>query len=166
MIGERAALDRAAAGPPVILWAGWPFFERGVKSVINRSLNMFHPDLSRRGRRLPVQRGGGAHARHLPGRLPQCRGPCRVYFEAGAVIVVLVLLGQLMELGARERTGSAIRALLDLAAKTASGHSPDGREEEILPEDVVVGDQLRVRPATRCRSMAWCSKVARRSTSR
>jgi Cu+-exporting ATPase len=69
-----------------------------------------------------------------------------VYFEAGAVIVVLVLLGQVMELGARERTGSAIRALLDLAAKTARVIRADGREEEIPLEEVVVGDHLRVRP--------------------
>ena len=73
-------------------------------------------------------------------------GQVGVYFEAGAVIVVLVLLGQILELGARERTGSAIRALLDLAAKTARVIRPDGREEEIPLEDVQVGDRLRVRP--------------------
>jgi Cu+-exporting ATPase len=82
----------------------------------------------------------------FPAGFRNAEGHVGVYFEAGAVIVVLVLLGQLMELGARERTGSAIRALLDLAAKTARVIRPDGREEEIPLEDVVVGDQLRVRP--------------------
>ena len=147
MIGERAALwTELLLGSPVILWAGWPFFERGVKSVINRSLNMF----------TLISLGVGAAylfsvvAVLMPDIFPagfrNAEGHVGVYFEAGAVIVVLVLLGQLMELGARERTGSAIRALLDLAAKTARVIRPDGREEEIPLEDVVVGDQLRVRP--------------------
>jgi P-type Cu+ transporter len=133
-------------GTPVILWAGWPFFVRGVKSVITRNLNMFT---------LIAMGVGAAYifsvvAVIVPGIFPDGfrdpNGNVGVYFEAGAVIVVLVLLGQIMELGARERTGSAIRALLDLAAKTARVIRDDGREEEIPLEDVEVGDKLRVRP--------------------
>ncbi len=147
VLGERAALwIELILGTPVILWAGWPFFVRGVKSVINRSLNMF------------TLIGMGVGAAYLfslvavlvPGIFPDgfrdAEGHVGVYFEAGAVIVVLVLLGQVLELGARERTGSAIRALLDLAPKTARVIREDGREEEIPLEDVHVGDRLRVRP--------------------
>ena len=149
----RDAIGEGVAGwaelvlaTPVILWAGWPFFERGAKSVISRNLNMF-----------PLI-GMGVGAAYVfsvvaviaPNIFPEGfrdeSGHVGVYFEAGAVIVVLVLLGQLMELSARERTGSAIRALLDLAAKTARVIRPDESEEEIPLEDVVVGDRLRVRP--------------------
>ena len=147
ILGERATLwFELILGTPVILWAGWPFFVRGVKSVINRSLNMF----------TLISMGVGAAylfsvvAVLVPGIFPDgfrdANGNVGVYFEAGAVIVVLVLLGQLMELGARERTGSAIRALLDLAPKTARLIHEDGSEEEIPLEDVKVGDRLRVRP--------------------
>ena len=147
MIGERMALwVELVLGTPVILWAGWPFFVRGVKSIVNRSLNMF------------TLIGMGVGAAYLfsfvavlaPGIFPDgfrdAEGHVGVYFEAGAVIVILVLLGQVMELGARERTGSAIRALLDLAPKTARIIREDGREEEIPLDDVAVGDRLRVRP--------------------
>lgn len=146
-LGERVALwSELILGTPVILWAGWPFFVRGVKSVANRSLNMF----------TLISMGVGAAylfsvvAVLAPGLFPDgfrdAQGHVGVYFEAGAVIVVLVLLGQVMELGARERTGSAIRALLDLAAKTARVIRADGREEELPLEEVVVGDRLRVFP--------------------
>jgi len=146
-IGERAALWlELALGTPVILWSGWPFFVRGVKSVITRNLNMFT---------LIAMGVGAAYLFSLVAVLvPQIfpdgfrdeNGHVGVYFEAGAVIVVLVLLGQLMELGARDRTGAAIRALLDLAAKTARIIRDDGSEAEIPLEDVRVGDRLRVRP--------------------
>ncbi|MCF8467922.1 MAG: heavy metal translocating P-type ATPase [Sneathiella sp.] len=147
MIGERAALwTELVLGTPVILWAGWPFFVRGIKSVINKSLNMF----------TLISMGVGAAylfsvvAVLVPGIFPagfrDAEGNVGVYFEAGAVIVVLVLLGQVMELGARERTGAAIKALLDLAAKTARIIRKDGSEEEIPLEEVAVGDLLRVRP--------------------
>ncbi len=147
VLGERVTLwVELILGTPVILWAGWPFFVRGVKSVINRSLNMF----------TLIALGVGAAelfsvvAVLVPGIFPDgfrdADGNVGVYFEAGAVIVVLVLLGQVMELGARERTGSAIRALLNLAPKTARVIREDGREGEIPLEDVQVGDQLRVRP--------------------
>ena len=147
ILGERATLwIELIIGTPVILWAGWPFFVRGVKSVINRSLNMFT---------LIAMGVGAAYLFSLvavlvpeifPDGFRDAHGNVGVYFEAGAVIVVLVLLGQLMELGARERTGSAIRALLDLAPKTARVIRGDGREEDIPLEDVRVGDLLRVRP--------------------
>lgn len=147
MLGERTAQwVELALGSPVILWAGWPFFVRGVKSVINRSLNMFT---------LIAMGIGSAYlfsvvAVLMPGIFPagfrDAQGHVGIYFEAGAVIVVLVLLGQVMELGARERTGSAIRALLDLAAKTARVIRADGSEEDVPLEEVVVGDRLRVRP--------------------
>jgi Cu+-exporting ATPase len=146
-LGERSALwIEFLLATPVVLWAGWPFFVRGVKSVVNRSLNMF------------TLIGLGVGAAYLfslvallapdlfPDGFRDAQGHVGVYFEAGAVIIVLVLLGQVMELGARERTGSAIRALLDLAAKTARVIRADGREEEIPLEEVVVGDHVRVRP--------------------
>ncbi len=147
LLGERTAQwVEFALSTPVVLWAGWPFFVRGVKSVFNRSLNMF----------TLISLGVGSAylfsiiAILFPGLFPDgfrdAQGHVGVYFEAGAVIIVLVLLGQVMELGARERTGSAIRALLDLAAKTARVIRADGREEEIPLEEVVVGDHVRVRP--------------------
>ncbi len=131
---------------PVILWSGWPFLVRGVKSFRTMNLNMFSLI------------GMGVAAAYLfsivavlapdlfPAGFRDAKGHVGVYFEAGSVIVVLVLLGQLLELGARDRTGAAIRALLDLAAKTARIVRPDGREEEIPLEDVQTGDKLRVRP--------------------
>lgn len=131
---------------PVVLWSGWPFFVRGVKSVLNRSLNMFT---------LIAMGVGAAYAFSVvatiaPGIFPSgfrdASGHVGVYYEAAAVIVVLVLLGQVLELRARERTGDAIRALLDLAPKTARIIRPDGREEEIPLDDVQVGDRLRIRP--------------------
>lgn len=147
VIGERPTLwIELALGTPVILWAGWPFFVRGAKSVVHRNLNMF------------TLIGMGVGAAYLfsvvavlvpeifPAGFRDDEGHVGVYFEAGAVIVVLVLLGQVMELGARERTGSAIRALLDLAPKTARIIRPGGQEEEIPLEDVAVGDRIRVRP--------------------
>ncbi|WP_374683177.1 heavy metal translocating P-type ATPase [Accumulibacter sp.] len=147
LLGERAAQwVELVLSTPVVLWAGWPFFVRGLKSVVNRSLNMF------------TLIGLGVGSAYLfsivavlfPGLFPDgfrdAQGHVGVYFEAGAVIVVLVLLGQVMELGARERTGSAIRALLDLAAKTARVIRADGRDEEIPLAEVVVGDHVRVRP--------------------
>ena len=146
-IGEGTAVwAEFALATPVILWSGWPFLVRGVKSVINRSLNMFT---------LIAMGVGAAYAFSVvatiaPGIFPDgfrdASGHVGVYYEAAAVIVVLVLLGQLLELRARERTGGAIRALLDLAPSTARIIRPDGREEEIPLEDVQVGDRLRIRP--------------------
>jgi len=131
---------------PVVLWAGWPFFQRGWQSLVNRSLNMF----------TLIAMGTGAAwvysviATLAPGIFPdafrQHDGSVAVYFEAAAVITVLVLLGQVLELRARESTSGAIRALLDLAPKTARIIRGDGTEEEVQLDTVQVGDRLRVRP--------------------
>lgn len=145
--GERATLwIEFILGTPVVLWCGWPFLVRGWNSFRTMNLNMFSL----------IAMGVSAAwifsvvAVIAPGIFPDGfrteEGHVGVYFEAAAVIVTLVLLGQVMELRAREGTGKAIRALLDLAAKTARVIRPDGREEEIPLEDVVVGDKLRVRP--------------------
>ncbi len=147
MLGERQALwVELVLATPVVLWSGWPFFVRAVKSLISRNLNMF----TLIGIGVAAAYGFSIVAVLAPGIFPagfqDAQGNVGVYFEAGAVIVVLVLLGQLLELGARERTGTAIRALLDLAAKTARIIREDGREEEVPLEEVKVGDRLRVRP--------------------
>lgn len=147
IFGERTTLwIELVLGTPVVLWSGWPFMVRGWNSFRTMNLNMFSlismgvmaawlfsivavlaPDIFPDGFRDP-------------------EGHVGVYFEAAAVIVTLVLLGQVMELRAREGTGKAIRALLDMAAKTARVIREDGSEEEIPLEEVEVGDHLRVRP--------------------
>ena len=146
-IGERTALwAELVLATPVILWSGWPFLVRGWKSFRTMNLNMF--SLIAMG--VVAAWGFSVVAVLAPGLFPHGfrdhSGQVGVYFEAGAVIVVLVLLGQILELGARERTGSAIRALYDLAAKTARVIRADGREEEVPLDEVEVGDRLRVRP--------------------
>jgi Cu+-exporting ATPase len=134
---------------PVVLWCGWPFFERAWRSLINRALNMFT---------LIAMGVGTAYlysvaATLLSGAFPtSLRGPgttTPVYFEAAAMITVLVLLGQVLELRARSRTGAAVRALLGLAPKTARIFRDDGREEDVPVGSVKVGDRLRVRPGER-----------------
>ncbi|NOG73578.1 heavy metal translocating P-type ATPase [Roseicella sp. DB1501] len=131
---------------PVVLWAGWPFFVRGWQSVVNRSLNMFTLIALGTG----VAWAFSVVATAAPGLFPSAfRGPdgsVAVYFEAAAVIVVLVLLGQLLELRARERTGGAIRALLNLAPALARRIKADGSDEEVPLASIQVGDRLRVRP--------------------
>ena len=131
---------------PVVLWAGWPFFVRGWQSLLTRNLNMF----------TLIAMGTGVAwvysvvASLAPGLFPAAfrghEGAVAVYFEAASVITVLVLLGQVLELRARESTSGAIRALLDLAPKTARLISLDGTEEEVQLGSVHVGDRLRVRP--------------------
>jgi Cu+-exporting ATPase len=130
---------------PVVLWAGWPFFVRGLASVRNRSLNMF--SLIALG--IGAAFGYSVAATFAPGLFPanlQHNGAIPVYYEAAAVITVLVLLGQVLELRARERTGGAIRTLLKLAPKTARRIHADGSDEDVPLEAVQVGDRLRVRP--------------------
>jgi len=131
---------------PVVLWAGWPFFERAWASVVNRSLNMFS---------LIALGTGAAYfysvvAALAPGIFPAgfagMDGTVAVYFEAAAVITVLVLVGQVLELRAREQTGGAIRALLNLSPKIARRVTAGGDDEDIPLADVGVGDRLRVRP--------------------
>ncbi len=136
-----------ALSTPVVLWAGWPLLVRGWRSLANRSLNMF--TLIAMG--VGVAWVYSVIATAAPGLFPMAfrsaSGAVAVYFEAAAVITVLVLLGQVLELKARENTSGAIRALLDLAPKTARRVSAaDGTEAEVPLSDVVVGDRLRVRP--------------------
>jgi Cu+-exporting ATPase len=135
-----------AFATPIVLWAGWPFFARGWQSVRNRSLNMF----------TLIAMGTGVAwlysvvATLAPDMFPMAfrghDGSVAVYFEAAAVITILVLLGQVLELRARESTSGAIRALLDLAPKTARIVRSNGNEEEVQLDTVHVGDRLRVRP--------------------
>ena len=131
---------------PVVLWGGWPFFVRGWQSIVNRSLNMFTLIALGTG----VAYCYSVVATVAPGIFPAsfrgAHGEVAIYFEAAAVIVTLVLLGQVMELRARSRTGAAIRALLGLAPKTARRLNPDGTESDVPLEQVQVGDRLRVRP--------------------
>jgi Cu+-exporting ATPase len=131
---------------PVVLWAGWPFFVRGWRSLVSRNLNMF----------TLIAMGTGVAwlystvATLAPGAFPPAfrghDGAVAAYFEAAAVITVLVLLGQVLELRAREQTSGAIKALLDLAPKTARRVRADGSDEEVPLDTVNVGDRLRVRP--------------------
>jgi P-type Cu+ transporter len=135
-----------ALAAPVVLWAGWPFYERAWASIVTRNLNMF------------TLIGIGVGAAFLyslvavlaPGIFPPAfrghDGGVGLYFESAAVITVLVLLGQVLELRARDQTSGALRALLDLAPKTARRIAADGREAEVSLDAVVVGDRLRVRP--------------------
>ncbi|MFQ5417985.1 MAG: heavy metal translocating P-type ATPase, partial [Myxococcota bacterium] len=133
-------------GTPVVLWGGWPFFVRGWASLRTRHLNRF----------TLIAIGSGAAwvysvlAAATPGIFPESfrgdDGAVAVYFEAAAVIITLVLLGQVLELRARSQTGAAIRALLGLAPKTARRVNDDGKEEDVPLDSVRVGDRLRVRP--------------------
>lgn len=131
---------------PVVLWGGWPFFVRGYRSIVNRSLNMFT---------LIAIGTGTAYVYSLvatvfPGVFPRKfwteHGTVAVYYEAAAVIVTLVLLGQVLELRARRSTSGAIRALLGLAPRTARRVQDDGSEHDVNLSDVRIGDTLRVRP--------------------
>ena len=131
---------------PVVLWAGWPFFERGWRSIVNRSLNMFTLVAMGTGVAWAYSVVATVAPDVFPPAFRRMDGAVAVYFEAAAIIVVLVLLGQLLELRAREATGGAIRALLDLAPKTARRLQPDGSDAEVSLGLVTVGDSLRVRP--------------------
>ncbi|HTK29132.1 MAG TPA: heavy metal translocating P-type ATPase, partial [Vicinamibacterales bacterium] len=137
-----------ALASPAVLWGGWPFLDRGWRSVATRHLNMF----------TLIALGVGAAfsysvvATIAPGLFPgsfRMDGEVGVYFEPAAVIVVLVLVGQVLELRARSRTGAAIRGLLGLAPKTARRLEADGSERDVPLEQVAVGDRLRVRPGER-----------------
>ena len=153
MLGLRQMLGQQASNriqlvfaTPAVLWGGWPFFERGARSLVTGNLNMF----------TLIAMGTGVAwlystvATVAPGIFPTAfrtsEGAVAAYFEAAAVITVLVLLGQVLELRARESTGGAIRALLDLAPRHARRVRPDGTDEEIPLEHVAVGDVLRATP--------------------
>ena len=153
LVGAHGWIDQTlsnwiqfALASPVVLWAGWPFFVRGWQSLVTRNLNMFTLIAMGTG----VAYAYSVVATLVPGVFPSAfrghSGAVGVYFEAASVITVLVLLGQVLELRAREQTSGAIRALLDLAPKTARRVKDDGSEEDISLDQVVVGDRLRVRP--------------------
>ena len=131
---------------PVVLWGGWPFFQRAWASIVNRHLNMF----TLIGLGVAVAYLYSLIATLFPRLFPLSfrdgSGHVGVYYEAAAAIVTLVLLGQVMELRARSRTGAAIRALLDLAPKTARRIDADGNERDVSLDDVRPGDTLRIRP--------------------
>ena len=131
---------------PVVVWAGWPFFVRGWRSLVHRSLNMFTLIAIGTGTALIYSLLATLTPGIFPDTFRQADGSVAVYFEAAAVIVVLVLLGQVLELRAREKTSGAIRALLDLAPATARRLDDQGNEEDISLDQVQVGDRLRVRP--------------------
>jgi Cu+-exporting ATPase len=135
-----------ALATPAVLWAGWPFFHRGFASLKTRNLNMF--TLIAMG--VGVAWAYSVVATVAPGAFPPAfrgaDGAAAVYFEAAAVITTLALLGQVLELRAREQTGGAIRALIDLAPKTGRRIRPDGAEEDVGLDAINIGDRLRVRP--------------------
>jgi len=149
MGGAVAGWIQFALATPVVLWAGWPFFERGWSSVVHRSLNMF----------TLIAIGAGAAYLYsvvavlAPGIFPasfrDMSGRPGLYFEAAAVIVVLVLVGQVLELRARSQTSGAIKALLGLTPKTARRIAADGTESDVALEEIRVGDMIRVRPGER-----------------
>jgi len=140
----RVWLELALA-TPVVLWSAWPFYTRGVQSVVNRSLNMF----TLIGLGVSVAYIYSLAATLVPQIFPESfreHGHVAVYFEAAGVIVTLILLGQVLELRARSQTNSAIKKLLGMAATSARRLREDGEEEDVPLEAVLVGDRLRVRP--------------------
>lgn len=134
---------------PVVLWGGWPFYQRGWISVVNRAPNMFTLIAIGTGAAYGYSTVATVAPTLLPDSFRLHDGSVAVYFEAAAVITVLVLLGQVLELKARSQTSSAIRALLRLAPKTARQIKPDGQEEDVPLEQIRVGHRLRVRPGER-----------------
>lgn len=149
---ERLASPRVltwlefAFATPVVLWGGWPFFVRGWQSVVTRNLNMFTLIALGTGVAFVYSIVATFAPSVFPASFRDAQGEVAVYFEAAAVIITLVLLGQVMELRARHRTGAAIRALLGLTPKTARRIETDGTEGDVPLEQIQVGDHLRVRP--------------------
>jgi Cu+-exporting ATPase len=146
--GSAATWVQLLLATPVVLWCGWPLLERGWRSLANRSLNMF----TLIGLGVAVAYGYSVIATLAPGLIPQAfrhAGRATVYFESAAMIVTLVLLGQVLELRARQRTGAALRALLDLAPPQALRLADDGTEAAVPLAQVHVGDRLRVRPGAK-----------------
>jgi Cu+-exporting ATPase len=144
--GQSSNWVQLVLATPVVLWAGWPFFARGWRSLVTRNLNMFTLIALGTG----VAWAFSVVATAAPGLFPAAMrgdgGAVSVYFEPAAVITVLVLLGQVLELRARAATSGAIRALLDLSPRTARRLLPAGDEEEVTLDRVAVGDRLRIRP--------------------
>ncbi len=146
IVPRPSAWLQLALSAPVVLWAGWPFFERGWRSIVTWRLNMFTLIAIGTGAAFLYSAVATAAPALFP---PSFRGPMgdvALYFEAAAVITVLVLLGQVLELRARERTSGALRALLNLAPRTARRLVTGGDDEEVPVEQIQVGDRLRVRP--------------------
>jgi len=135
-----------ALATPVVLWAGWPFFVRGWQSLLTRNLNMFTLIALGTGVAWSYSVIATLAPQIFPHAFRETHGAVAVYFEAAAVITVLVLLGQVLELRARDRTSGAIKALLGLAPKTARRIGADGHDEDVSLEHIAVGDLLRVRP--------------------
>jgi P-type Cu+ transporter len=153
LAGSHGWVDRALSNwiqlvfaTPVVLWAGWPFFVRGWQSLVTRNLNMFTLIAMGTGVAYLYSVIGTLVPQIFPATFRSHGGAVAVYFEAAAVITVLVLLGQVLELRAREATSGAIKALLQLAPKTARRIGDDGHEHEVEIESLAVGDKLRVRP--------------------
>ena len=145
-LGQTTNWIELVLATPVVLWAGLPFFVRGWQSVVSRNLNMFALIAMGTGVAWLYSVVATIFPELFPATLRADDGAVPVYFEAAATIVVLVLLGQVLELRAREQTGGAVRALLDLTPKMTKRLRPDGSDEDIPVDAVVVGDQLRVRP--------------------
>jgi Cu+-exporting ATPase len=147
--GRARTIFEGALATPVCLWAAWPFYLRAIASLRHRSLNMF----TLIGLGVGVAYGYSVIAAALPGAFPaslrHATGAVPVYFEAAAAIVTLILLGQVLELRARSRTGSAIRALLSLAPATAHLVPVSGPDQEVPLDTIAVGDRVRVRPGER-----------------
>src|SRR5256885_10478718 len=136
-MSERLPLVQLILATPVVLWAGWPLFQRAWASVVNRSPNMF------------TLIGMEAGTAFVYSAIAVFIPPLQVYFEAASVITALVLLGQVLELRARSRTGAAIKSLLGLAPKTARCLLPNSSEEDVPLSEVHIGDRLRIRPGER-----------------
>ena len=156
LLGLRALLGQQLTNwlqlilaTPVVLWAGWPFFVRGWQSLVTRNLNMFTLIALGTGVAWTYSIVGTLATNLFPHALRGPDGAVSVYFEAAAVITVLVLLGQVLELRAREQTSGAIRALLDLAPKMARRVRGDGTDEDVGVDALAVSDRLRVRPGER-----------------
>jgi Cu+-exporting ATPase len=146
LLGGALGWIEFALATPVVLWGGWPFFERGWASIVHRSLNMFTLIAMGSGAAYLYSVAAVAAPSIFPPTFRDASGQIGLYFEAAAVITVLVLLGQVLELRARSQTSGAIQALLGLAPKTARRISPDGSEADVALSEVALGDLLRVRP--------------------
>jgi cation transport ATPase len=163
---RTSILIQLVLATPVVLWCGWPFFERAWASLVNRSLNMFTLIVMGTGIAWTYSVVAALAPGIFPAAFRAADGTVAVYFEAAAVITVLVLLGQVLELRARERTSDAIKALLDLAPKTARRIRDDGVEEDVPIEAVALSDRLRVALARLYRLTVSWRTDAPRSTRR
>jgi Cu+-exporting ATPase len=146
LTGQLLGWIELAFATPAVLWAGWPFFERGWTSIVHRSPNMFTLIAIGSGAAYLYSVAAVVTPGIFPSTFRDMSGNLGLYFEAAAVITVLVLLGQVLELKARSQTSSAIKALLGLAPKTARRISEDGDEADVALSEIQVGDRIRVRP--------------------